>query len=378
MTDGFFSAQGDSFAAEDSAELRVRLDEIETTVPRRTEGRTVEHRERYCIVHYLRTLERNGLVEFPFKITKGESPDFRIEMGSQTFGLEHADAGSEENQQALTELEKAAPGSVLEGTQIRRPGEALRGRPYAGDEPERLWTDEVLTTIKKKTQLLPTYEELPDYQLLLYDNTELGALTEWTVTELPERLARAIQEWRKAESGRDRRFSRISVLRDRVLMYDVTGSAFLRAPGHAEELLEEVNDLLIAALAQNPDLMHELHPRRFEELVAALFDRMGWEVDLTSRSRDGGRDVLAVRHDDVGTFLTLVECKRFRPDRKVGVALVRSLYGVVTSERASHGVIATTSSFSRDAREFQQNLRYQVSLRDFRHLAEWCRRYRRQ
>jgi len=154
----------------------------------------------------------------------------------------------------------------------------------------------------------------------------------------------------------------------------------LSLTGHTEQIrltLEEVNDLLIAALAQNPELMHEVHPRRFEELVAELFNRMGYDVTLTPATHDEGRDVLAVRRDDVGTVLTLVECKRFRPDRKVGVALVRSLYGVVTSERASHGVIATTSSFTRGAKEFQQNLRYQLSLRDFNDLARWCRKHHR-
>jgi restriction endonuclease len=151
-------------------------------------------------------------------------------------------------------------------------------------------------------------------------------------------------------------------------------------PDRADEIrltLEEVNDLLIEALAQNPDLMHEVHPRRFEELVAELFKRMGCAVVLTPPSRDGGRDVLAVRRDDVGTMLTLVECKRFRPDRKVGVGLVRSLYGVVMSDRASHGVVATTSSFTRGAKDYQQNLQYHLSLRDFNDLAEWCRRYRK-
>jgi HJR/Mrr/RecB family endonuclease len=150
-------------------------------------------------------------------------------------------------------------------------------------------------------------------------------------------------------------------------------------PHRAEEIrltLEEVNDLLIEALAQNPDLMHEIHPRRFEELVAELFKRMGCEVTLTPQSRDGGRDVLAIRRDDVGTLLTLVECKKFRPDRRVGVALVRSLYGVVRSDRASHGVIATTSSFTRGAKEFQQNLQYHLSLRSFDDLVAWCRKYR--
>lgn len=140
--------------------------------------------------------------------------------------------------------------------------------------------------------------------------------------------------------------------------------------------MEEVNALLIEYLAAHPDLMHELHPRRFEELVAELFHRMGYEVLLTPPARDGGRDVLAFRRDDVGTLLTLVECKRFHPRHKVGVALVRGLYGVVEEGCASHGVIATTSSFTSGAAEFQKKLRYRLSLTDFDDLARWCAEYR--
>lgn len=140
--------------------------------------------------------------------------------------------------------------------------------------------------------------------------------------------------------------------------------------------LEQVNDLLIKHLATNPALMREVHPRRFEELVAELFRRMGYEVVLTPRGKDGGFDVLAFQKTGVGRLLTLVECKRFSPDHKVGVGLVRALYGVVEERRATQGVIATTSSFTRGARQFQQNLEYRLSLRDFNDLASWCDKYR--
>ena len=137
---------------------------------------------------------------------------------------------------------------------------------------------------------------------------------------------------------------------------------------------EAVNDLLITHLAQHPELMRDVHPRRFEEIVAELFRRMGYEVILTPRTKDGGFDVLAFQKTGIGKLLTLVECKRFRPDRKIGVGLVRTLYGVVEERRASHGVIATTSSFTRDARAFQQNLEHRLSLSDFNDLSEWLAR----
>jgi len=123
--------------------------------------------------------------------------------------------------------------------------------------------------------------------------------------------------------------------------------------------------------------MRDMHPRKFEELVAELFHRMGYDVILTPRSKDGGFDVLAFQKTGVGKLLTLVECKRYSPKDKVGVGLVRSLYGVVEEKNATHGVIATTSSFTRGARQFQQNLEYRLSLRDFNDLAAWCKEYKR-
>lgn len=227
MAEAFFGSLGNSFVAASDHEIRSLLSQVDATVPQRTQGRTRDHRERYCIVHYLRTLEQNGLLQYPFKLTKGEGPDFTVEMGSQQFGLEVTEAGSPEHQRATTELEKSPQGSLLEGNVVRAPGEPLSGRPYVGDEPERLWTAQVLAAIQKKTEQLSTYQDLPDYQLLIYDNTEFVVLTGWTVTELPARLATAVQEWRDAGLKPGRHFSRYSILRDRVLMYDIGGSALV-------------------------------------------------------------------------------------------------------------------------------------------------------
>jgi hypothetical protein len=227
MAKGFFGSLGDGFAAASDHEIRSLLSQVDATVPPRTQGRTRDHRELYCIVHYLRTLEQSGLLRYPFKLTKSEGPDFIVEMGSHQFGLEVTEAGSPEHQRATTKLEKSPQGSLLEGNAVRAPREPLRGRGYIGDEPERLWTAQVLAAIRKKTEQLSTYRDLPDYQLLIYDNTEFVVLTAWSVTELPPRLAAAIQDWRGTEPNPGRRFSRVSVLRDRVLMYDVGGSSLL-------------------------------------------------------------------------------------------------------------------------------------------------------
>ncbi len=112
-------------------------------------------------------------------------------------------------------------------------------------------------------------------------------------------------------------------------------------PRQLISIYASVNDELIAYLAANPRALRELNPRRFEEVVAELFRKRGFAVELTPRTRDGGRDVLAVQSDTLGKSLYLIECKRYAPSRKVGVEVVRGLYGVLQADRATKGVIVT-------------------------------------
>jgi HJR/Mrr/RecB family endonuclease len=91
--------------------------------------------------------------------------------------------------------------------------------------------------------------------------------------------------------------------------------------------------------------------RKFEELIAGLFEGFGYEVELTAQTRDGGYDIVAVRRAEM-TTRSLIECKRYSSDNKVGVGVVRQLRGVVTSSDATNGIVATTATFTRDAQRF--------------------------
>jgi HJR/Mrr/RecB family endonuclease len=108
---------------------------------------------------------------------------------------------------------------------------------------------------------------------------------------------------------------------------------------------------LVRFLATHPDQLYSLNPRKFEELVEAIFRDFGYDVILTPKPRDGGFDVRAIRKDSVGTLLYLIECKRFSPHRPVGPEIIRSLYGVVEQQRASCGLLVTTSRFTKGAKE---------------------------
>ena len=141
--------------------------------------------------------------------------------------------------------------------------------------------------------------------------------------------------------------------------------------------LFEVNEELIRYLAVHPEKLYEVDPRKFEEIVADIFRDRGFDVNLTPRTRDGGRDIQAIHHSSLGAFLYLIECKRYSSSRKVGVELVRALYGVKQREHAAAGVLVTTSSFTKDALDFANPLKYELSLRDFQSLQSWLRDYGR-
>lgn len=138
----------------------------------------------------------------------------------------------------------------------------------------------------------------------------------------------------------------------------------------------DVNTELIKYLSRKPELMYELNSRKFEELIAELFFRKGYEVSLTPRTRDGGKDIYAIRKDSIAPTLYVVEAKRYNKANKVGVEIVRGLYGVKSAERANVGVIVTTSSFTKDAIDFASPLNYELSLRDFDNLKEWLKEYK--
>ena len=132
---------------------------------------------------------------------------------------------------------------------------------------------------------------------------------------------------------------------------------------------------VIQHLSENPESLHELTPRKFEELIAELLQRDGYLVTLTPERKDGGFDVLALQDSPAGKHLYLVECKRFAQHHPVGVSIVRALYGVVERAKATAGLVVTTSRFTSGALEFQADLPYRMGLQQYEDLCDWLERH---
>jgi restriction system protein len=135
------------------------------------------------------------------------------------------------------------------------------------------------------------------------------------------------------------------------------------------------NEEILSILKRDPSLLYNLTSRKFEEIIAELLLKQGFLVELTPFSKDGGFDMYAAKKDGLGSFLYLVECKRYNPPEKVGVSVARSLYGVIQSKNATAGVIVTSSFFTKGAKEFQKDNFYQLHLHDYLGIQDWLKKY---
>lgn len=136
------------------------------------------------------------------------------------------------------------------------------------------------------------------------------------------------------------------------------------------------NTNLILRLQREPKAIFELTSRKFEEVLADLLKDMGYDVELTQATRDGGRDILAWYNTPAARMLCLVEAKRYRETHTVGVELVRTLFGTLHHYQANSAMLVTTSKFSPDARAFRQQHEYQLNLRDYGDVVNWIQGYK--
>jgi len=133
-------------------------------------------------------------------------------------------------------------------------------------------------------------------------------------------------------------------------------------PGLPDARVEAIDDAMAVIRAyfiKTPQTQAErlsalkaIDPRRFELLVGVLYEAMGFEVEMTARSNDGGFDLRARSFAPGAGQDLLIECKRYT-DKKVGRPEVQRLNGVEQGGSHHAGrVLIALAGFSRLAREF--------------------------
>lgn len=189
---------------------------------------------------------------------------------------------------------------------------------------------------------------------------------------LARRSSSELREW----NSRKRTEARPPEFIEKVLHCSKEEFASHRASDLLLPQVREVNDELMRWLSKHPEYLHELPPRKFEEVVCEILRDQGHQAHLTKETRDGGWDINAVIKTSIGELLVIVECKRWAKDRKVDLQVVeRFLHSVRDKAKANVGLIATTTLFTRDARKHALEYNHLLKLADFNQIKEMASHY---
>ena len=110
------------------------------------------------------------------------------------------------------------------------------------------------------------------------------------------------------------------------------------------------------------ELLQQIEWKRFEQLCAAYFERIGFRAEVADFGADGGVDIRLYVKDATHPNV-IVQCKSWRT-YKVGVKEVRELFGVMSSLAVNKSVFVTSSVFTKEAKEFAEGIKM--------HLLDGC------
>ena len=148
---------------------------------------------------------------------------------------------------------------------------------------------------------------------------------------------------------------------------DVDGSGSADRTPH-EQIENSIIAIEAAVASQLLQRLREEDPEFLERTVLKLLHAMGYgssEDDLQhlGGSGDGGVDGV-IRQDKFGLDQIYIQAKRYG-SATVGRPDIQSFVGALTGQHATRGVFITTSSFSREAKEFARTIQqYRVILVD--------------
>ena len=123
---------------------------------------------------------------------------------------------------------------------------------------------------------------------------------------------------------------------------------------------------------KNPDELHNLSPRKYEEFLEVVFQNNGYRTLLGKGSNDGGVDLRLYTNDIVGESITLVQAKRYKSENPIELQAVQALTAVVDDQKANRGLFVTTSRYLPCAEKFAARHNSRIQLAASNEVAEWC------
>ncbi|MBN1274521.1 MAG: restriction endonuclease [Candidatus Aminicenantes bacterium] len=130
--------------------------------------------------------------------------------------------------------------------------------------------------------------------------------------------------------------------------------------------------------------LYEIPSDYFEKLIAEILASFGFEIQLNVRLFDhhigDEADIIAIQKikgltKPVGY---IVECKKYKPERKVNLQIATHLFGLKQNYAKSwgldHALLATTSTVTKDVYEVYGK-RWDFEIKDHDQIVDWLKIY---
>ncbi len=102
----------------------------------------------------------------------------------------------------------------------------------------------------------------------------------------------------------------------------------------------------------NDEIIDVIEWKRFELLCHLIFDASGYKSELTGDGADEGVDIRIYDTNIPSKTLYLVQCKKYRGNRKISREQIQQLRGQMATENVEKGGYCSTGIFTGPAREY--------------------------
>lgn len=129
-------------------------------------------------------------------------------------------------------------------------------------------------------------------------------------------------------------------------------------------------------IAQNSHSLEAIEWRDLERTLAEVLEGIGFSVELTPSSKDGGKDII-VKYVVSGLKHTyIVEIKHWRAGSRVGNSIICDFLNVIVRERRQGGLFLSTSGYCNNVFEiFSKIERQQLRLGAKEKIVSLCKTY---
>lgn len=143
-----------------------------------------------------------------------------------------------------------------------------------------------------------------------------------------------------------------------------------------DQIIKITSQCFAKRIARDPSELYKLEWRDLERMLAEVFDGIGFRVELTPGSKDGGKDIVLSCKVFGQNKTYIVEVKHWRSGKRVGQVAVKDFLNVIVKESRDSGLYLSTFGFCDNAFESLSEIEKQkVRFGDQEKIVALCKTY---